>query len=687
MEPIVILIILCLFFCLLFLWAGMPLGMQASMEGFVDTFEQIDFKSYGRRTVDYCALRGTPVRLRGRGHLHFRLPEWPRPTWIRQHITCEIIKSETPAELVLQLEPVAGPERYATGYPMKIPYASVKEGRFDFKLVLQPINADIQWSEPVEIKCAIRLRYRAPSWLPNSSLETMVTYHFLLGPDLGNVWLGIDPGTSGCCIAAASPVQPAVIEQVHGEDKITPSMITFDLEQSPEEFFQKEGRLCTQLYEFGEAARAKMLIPNMHTLQSIKKMIGFKDEYRIQFANDRVLLLNARLLQTALLGSLYTDFANYLAANKDSFAGLLNEGKAFQPQRAVITIPNNYTPHQISELIRCVQASAELKEVRYLTESEAIACYYLSRPKGQDQRAQTENRRENLLIFDMGGASINTTVLQVQYHHGHSEDQPGSAYRLKTGSKIGYGIGGDTIDYCILKTFLHYSQEKDFPIEKSIWDFYPENTIRNFYQQTSHWQHICLEIKKKIRRRFDSNDLIALGAATSAYQASTLSLLSLAEVSDYCERITGKACTFDANSSLVRQFVKDDNGRFSLLHNAFFRRWVFTPVRDAVREALRLSAELIPGIDTIIMAGRSSAFPLIDQLLLEVVREQILAAQISLPAVLRLDDKHLKSAVARGASWYGVHNKAVQLAPALVSNTFGVKQTLSADTGTLSSTR
>ena len=67
-----------------------------------------------------------------------------------------------------------------------------------------------------------------------------------------------------------------------------------------------------------------------------------------------------------------------------------------------------------------------------------------------------------MLVFDMGGATINATVVKATKNH----QNRGHKYNIDILGKMGYGIGGDTIDYCLIKFLLSFT--KDYPELKAI---------------------------------------------------------------------------------------------------------------------------------------------------------------------------------------------------------------------------
>jgi hypothetical protein len=96
-------------------------------------------------------------------------------------------------------------------------------------------------------------------------------------------------------------------------------------------------------------------------------------------------------------------------------------------------------------------------------------------------------------------------------------------------------------------------------------------------------------------------------------------------------------------------------------------------VKDAVDEVVQLSNQL--QFDKVIFSGRSTAFPLIR----ETVETQLHESSGKVGIVM-LDLEESKTAVARGACWYGINKNSIRLHHVKTNAAFGYKKTLTADT-------
>jgi hypothetical protein len=111
---------------------------------------------------------------------------------------------------------------------------------------------------------------------------------------------------------------------------------------------------------------------------------------------------------------------------------------------------------------------------------------------------------------------------------------------------------------------------------------------------------------------------------------------------------------------------------FTLFSHPLFKKVIFNNVKDAVNEVIDLSG--ISNIDKVIFSGRSTAFPKIK----ETVIKQ-LGIKGMKPKIIALDLAESKTAVAKGACWYGVNKNAVRLNNLKTNAAFGFKKTMSAN--------
>ena len=306
----------------------------------------------------------------------------------------------------------------------------------------------------------------------------------------------------------------------------------------------------------------------------------------------------------------------------------------------MVAIPNNFTITKIQDMVDCISNIKQFREVRYVYEAEAVLFYYLSNYKKLTNGSSMTDS-ETIMVFDMGGATINATVLTVDKVSVDGR----SKFNIDFLGKIGYGIGGDTIDYCIIKFLLSFT--KEFPDFKSI-------SIENSRAKLA---SLALELKIEIIKNYNKSSeylILATVLQRSIKNHLGVEVKIVPEISD-----------------MYNYFLKQ-SGSYKLFEHALFKENIYSNVMDAVFEAVNLSE--VASVDKIIFSGRSTAFPRIK----ETVESQ-LGLMIGKPIRVTLNLEESKEAVALGACWYGINKNSVRLNNLKTNASFGFKRTQSAD--------
>lgn len=664
----------------------MSLSLTLHIEPLLDNFQQIDYQSVGRIQYDYQEWE------KGRESLSFFVKGQVKPAgfWgslAKPTVSVMIEENvEIPSGFDIELFQDNDRNLYAPGYKMQVQLDDNKQFYFGVRFLQREIDAIIK--EPVLISFSLAASSASNSFLfRRGGLSSKLKYNFFIGPKLGNIWVGFDPGTSGSCIAASNASDGVIMEKdFNGKDKITPSLITFDQKVSPESY--EDRNIVEQFkgkYNYGNAAEKEFLLASIRGFQSIKKLLGYTDEFMLEFDNGMKYPVNGKDLTTLLISGLFDEFKAYLQTNKTNHSGLLSEKGYFNPKRVVAAIPNNFTASKKQDLLRCIQNLDVFEDIRLITEAEAVICYYIFNhdrlhPGGEKLRDET------VLIFDMGGATINAIVADA-FDGNKKSDK--AQYEIAIDSKIGYGIGGDTIDYCLAK--ILFSFEKEFPI---LAEFNPFN---NSNLPLEEWQNLRDKIKSAIfglKREIIRNYHMQFNESEQASIAPVFikkpnqiggprALLQLVDLGNAIEQITGKKTEVPRTSNLYAQFLAPQNEEYPVFKNLIFEELLYLPIREAIRDAVALSEGEGGFIDTVIFSGRSSLFPLVKhnvRLALGTVRNKSprRTEEIINPVIVELKEEELKTAVVKGAAWYGVHNKMVKLHPQKLNSTFGVKRKHSA---------
>ena len=114
--------------------------------------------------------------------------------------------------------------------------------------------------------------------------------------------------------------------------------------------------------------------------------------------------------------------------------------------KLVLTYPNTYTPMHLSvirQVVRQVLPSIRVDQncLRFVSESDAVAAYYMRHWNEYHAKDADINQNENVLVFDMGAGTLDVTLLQKHSANGHHE--------LRIMGKLGTCKAGNYLDYII----------------------------------------------------------------------------------------------------------------------------------------------------------------------------------------------------------------------------------------------
>ncbi len=483
-------------------------------------------------------------------------------------------------------------------------------------------------------------------------------YHplkFAIGPTLSPRWIGIDPGTSGSCVASGDSLDNIMVEHDDdGRDLIIPSMVVF---KTDEPFVTSDDLIPENVYEIGHSAKIISNLKNNVTFRSIKKMLGYNNTFKISFPNSQVnvnqnddsfqdnrnLEVSGTTLTSLLLRGIINQHGEALAALPEyGNSGSSNSGSKIE--RAVIAIPNNFTSSKLRQLDSSLDLLNRYQEKRYIYESEAVFMYYLF---NKNLSNYTYKSNETVMIFDFGGATINISLIK---YNSFVSSGGETSYELDLLSKLGYAIGGDTIDYCILKSIFDYSEKYELlskfnpflSVEKDSEDFNEHIRLRRSYMD------LALNLKKEIiKNYYDTSVDYLLEPADLEYALNDI-IRSFGNSQKDKIRI-------NKQDPLFQLFTLDSEQEYPLFANKYFQELIYDNIHDACQETISIQTQ----IETVIFSGRSTLFPNVKETVTKVYSD----IYHSQPKIETFGDDSfaVKSLVAKGACIYGIAKDSIKI--------------------------
>lgn len=547
-------------------------------------------------------------------------------------------------------------------------YIPLKGKKFSFELDIN-INPDI-----VDVRqlhtCSVMIDFKVETTVGGLFKHTDAgispeVYDFYFIEDLGRAWVGFDPGTSGSCVAVGNPSgalnDPSIslVEVSRGETitKIIPSRIIFN-----KSFAGKSSDMLLPGvdYEYGFAAERNWRASrNLPRFLSIKKLLGYKkaeEDKIVVTAGGTTLKFSGVDIAHLLMRGLDRELMEYL----NNMSGIdrqrvTDNGEC--PQRAVVAIPNNYTLPKIEDMIASVERLGKFKEIRFIYEAEGVLFNYLRKTFGQKQSGT-----ETVMVYDMGGATINLTVFRITYIRKNGS----TYYNISTLGRIGYAVGGDNIDVAIMEyVFSKVSGDKNkcHDYEKKHKTQILGEILHNKLAIIQADRYIKIpkkELDLMTERKYQSE--LDILRDRNSYKEETTAILSGFGVIDDSQ-IENDGEQFTAN--MLKKILNSDE-----LYD-----FVYSKVEDAVNEILGYPEIKSIGIDKLLFAGRSTMFPKIRDIVQNIVRKH--SRRIKTLEIF--DDEEIKTSVAYGACWYGIYNGLVTLDNSRLTSAYGFKQTTGTD--------
>lgn len=128
----------------------------------------------------------------------------------------------------------------------------------------------------------------------------------------------------------------------------------------------------------------------------------------------------------------------------------INQRDAQKINQIVLTVPNTYTPAHLKRLEECIKSSFHdlyIRNVRFVSESDAVACYYqknwasINRKINRNVENSPLENQENILVYDMGAGTLDITFLNKTRTNGKTE--------IRVVGKVGVAKAGNYLDFIL----------------------------------------------------------------------------------------------------------------------------------------------------------------------------------------------------------------------------------------------
>ncbi len=495
-------------------------------------------------------------------------------------------------------------------------------------LMPQAVNAPEKF--PSRLEECIQITFTFQSSDMRTDKKTVI---FGLCPDLGDQWVGFDPGTTGTCCSLWNHEkdEPDLLLLEDGQN-IMPTMVYFSAEDN--------------VVLVGKGAEDQIRAKPQQGFFSIKKLIGYE--------NKRTITHNRKqesFTGEDILSKIVRDVNKKLKPHLDG--GSLS--------RMVVAVPNYFTPIKIDRLKDCIVRSLKdspesnnnhrllfKDSVRHLYEAEASVLYYRMKydefNTGRPKRIAT-HENEDILVFDFGGGTLNASIVSLI-----QEDPTDGKMHLDIKARIGYSIGGDTIDRIVAMLIWRMPEFDEFRKKYS-------NKFENNTPFATNIDNMQGEIKED---RTGFNYALKLIAREIK---ESLGSKTPADEFEYSIRLVKP---FPLNTTLKinkRKFTEDI---FLFQDNDINLKSL---IEQAVREVIEIFGHTGDGeLETVILSGRSVQLRGVEDLVMNTLK-----AQGQKPFKIKYVGEQTKTCVVSGAAFYGNHGSYIELTRGCSLASFGIR--------------
>ncbi|MBD5358828.1 MAG: hypothetical protein HDR88_17875 [Bacteroides sp.] len=499
-------------------------------------------------------------------------------------------------------------------------------------------------------------------------------YRFIVRPAIPNsdLWIALDPGTTGSCIAYGWGGLPADTDNINLACNISKDTAGNNM-KSPIFYSKIQILNHASIFDGGNPAEMQVfdsekgkgdfrfgneahIYWGKNSFQSIKKLLGYANEFKVKNNNGVVARISGHDLAHLLVKGLCSEFEKYIATSKtvpDTVRQKLLTDGHLSPSRAIVAVPNNYTVNKVQAMVDSIKRTKLFKEVHYLYEAEGVLMYYLN----LNWANLPKMANKTFIVFDMGGATINATAFKINVK---TNTNKGHAYTqhitVNTVSRVGYTVGGDNIDYALIKIIIGIPsfKERRKALRISENELLRENKKRliTFVQK--------LKVDYVDKKAGNTRE----GNIAESKEALWIEIFKLAN--DCGISVP------DSMSDKDLEYLNDGKAAHKMYE------LVINSVEDSVKELV--SGITISDVE-LILSGRSVLYPRIKKTVRDTLKKyKFNVNPWNYKGGIDSDQDVVKTAVVRGACWYGMFSKYINLRHDIVTSTFGYTDTVDGTT-------
>ena len=312
------------------------------------------------------------------------------------------------------------------------------------------------------------------------------------------------------------------------------------------------------------------------------------------------------------------------------------------------------------------QNSTGIKKVYHVYEAEAVTLYYLSNYITFNEKRTNKilkGSRDNILVFDFGGGSINVSIIGLTRPLNQSDKT-----RLEILARVGYAIGGETIDRAIAKIIWDKLGEVTEYLPNPFDE--PGNVSKYNENEKEEWWLVSLNLKdisEQIKIKLSDKMRLNKDQYKRKYNEEINRKLSLNP------RLVISYDNLSSSRQQVLSRVLEDNDIILELEeilNDHEINKVLLCLQDAVKSAINIYFENnYEHIHTVIFSGRSSFFPKVRE---NIKTEIEIKNKGKKPFYIEsMTEDEVKSAVAYGTTYYAAEQENIVLSKSKTLANYG----------------